>query len=89
MNAIQLEFKFDDNSVDDPLLHLHKRLDDMNASNTKVRKRLFMELGILKKLCYTLKHEVECLQDIIKDIKNEKTKWAYAQGDYLFNVQEP
>lgn len=89
MQHLQMEFSFDNTpEIIDPVLHLHKRLDEMNESNRKVRKKMFMELGVLRKLCFTLKRTTEHLQSVVDEFTGKKNDWMYLQNDCLFSIHE-
>ena len=89
MNAIQLEFNLDcENKEDLKFSQMQKQINEMNDSMGKVRRKIFNEVGELKKLVYELKRENEELKVEVKRLRNEKTEWLYAQGDYLFDVRK-
>lgn len=87
MTAIQLEFNIENESDEDHKLYaMQKQIDCVNESMGKVRRKLFSELGEMKKLICELRTENQNLQETLKELKNEKLHWSYAQGDTLFNV---
>jgi archaellum component FlaC len=87
--AIQLELNLENKTVEELKLDLmQKQLDQMSDSMGKVRKKLFAEMGEVKKLYAQAQREAEELKILIKMIKNEKTQWTYSEGGYLFNVME-
>jgi len=89
MEAQQLEFNLEDRTeLQLQVEYMRKHIDDKCESMDKVRRKLFSELGELKKVCFRLMTENEELKAAIKEIRNEKTEWEYAKGDYLFNVRE-
>lgn len=87
---IQLEFNLDEKSSDQMhIFHMQKQIDEMGESMGKVRRRLFSELGEMKKLFANLQRENDELKNMIKELKNEdQTEWAYCQNGYLFDVKE-
>lgn len=89
MNAIQLEFNLENESETD-VKHsiMQKQLDEMHESMGKVRRKLFSEMGEMKKLYICLKNENDELKRKLKDIRNEKTEWIYTKENYLFDVRE-
>jgi chaperonin cofactor prefoldin len=92
MNAIQLEFKFDNEEMQEPeigsLLHAHVRIDDANKSSEKVRKSLFMKVGMLEKMMKSLQTEVYEMKEILRDLKNEPSPWKYKQDECLFTLPD-
>lgn len=89
MNYIQLELNIENNSSEQIELSLmQKQIDKMEDSMGKVRRRLFSELGEMKKICVNLKKENEELKSILKELKNEKTEWTYEKEGWLFGLQE-
>jgi hypothetical protein len=86
---IQLEFNLENKSPQDFRFEfLEKQLDKMNESMSKVRKRLFAEVGQLKKLHEDLYKENEHLKSILREMRNEKIEWIYKKEDCLFDVAE-
>lgn len=88
MNAIQLEFPLMNDETDPKLAAMRQEMDAMRESMGKVRRRMFSELGEIKKTCSTLYIENEKNKEEIRRLKNEKTDWIYGQGDCLFDVRE-
>lgn len=92
MNAIQLEFNLENRSEEEMHLYMmQKQIDEMCQSMNKVRKKLFAEVGEMKKLCDRLQKENMDLKDALKELKNEpqKTNWIYGQNGRFFDVSEP
>ena len=82
---IQLELNFQEKSVQAMTFDsMQKQLDAMQESMHKVRKKLFGELGEVKKLCASLFQENETLKVKINTLSNEKTEWFYKTEDALF-----
>lgn len=89
MSAIQLELNIHAESQEDfKLSCMQKQIDEICVSMGKVRRKLFAEMGEVKKLCHSLERENKELKSLLEDLKNEKVKWVYAQEGYLFNVSE-
>jgi len=89
MDAIQLEFNLENRSPEEMQMYtMQKQVDQMCESMGKVRKKLFAELGEIKKICYNLKKENDDLKSILKDLKNERTDWIYGQNGCLVDVSE-
>lgn len=89
MTNIQLEFNINNISESEmKLLIMQKQLDEMNESMGKVRRKLFSEMGEVKKVCHNLQIQNEELRLKLKELKNEKTEWIYKTGDNLFDVRE-
>ncbi len=86
MNAIQLEFNFD-NESDLRFSQMEKQISEMNESMGKVRRKIFSEVGELKKLCQTIQEENEALKNQLKKLLNEKTNWEYGKDNLLFKSQ--
>ncbi len=89
MDAIQLEFNLENKSPEDMQLYsMQKQVDQMCESMGKVRKKLFAELGEMKKMYSSLKQENEDLKTILKELKHERTDWIYGQNGCLVDISE-
>ena len=89
MSDLQLEFNIDKKSPEEFQIYLmQKQLDLMTVSMGKVRRRLFSEMGEMKKICGELHKENLELKTLVKEITHEKTQWTYGKNGYLFDVQE-
>ncbi|MEN6512242.1 MAG: hypothetical protein ABFD00_10500 [Chloroherpetonaceae bacterium] len=83
--VIQLEFNLENKTNEEIQLSiLQKQVDQMNDSMGKVRRKLFSELGEVKKICSELQQENYDLKNLIKELKNEKTSWLYKTEGRLF-----
>lgn len=83
--TIQLEFNLENESYEATRCNqMQKQLDLINESLNKTRKRLFCEMGELKKICHQLKVENGELKEVVRDIKGEKIEWLYSQDGQLF-----
>ena len=86
---VQLEFNIENNTPEEVrLLIMQKQIDAMSESMGKVRRKLFSEMGELKKLYAELQRENQDLKTILKELKNERTEWAYGENGCLFDVRE-
>jgi hypothetical protein len=54
----------------------------------KVRRKLFGEMGEMKKCLTALQIENRELRDKLNELTNSKTEWIYQKEDYLFDVKE-
>jgi len=89
MNTIQLELNLNNESGSDlKLFTMQNQLDEMSDSMGKVRRKLFSEMGEMKKLYISLKNENEELKLKLRKMRNEKTEWVYTKEGYLFDVRE-
>jgi hypothetical protein len=89
MNAIQLEFNIkNENEVDFRISFMQKQIDEMNESMGKVRRKLFSEMGEIKKSYSDLHKENEEMKKILQKLRNQKTEWIYSKDEYLFQVVE-
>jgi len=89
MNAIQLEFNVENECYTDLKVSLMQRqLIAMEDSVGKVRRKLFAEMGEIKKMYGEMKIENEKLKDALRLLNDEKTEWDYGQDGYLFDVCE-
>lgn len=89
MNAEQLEFNLDEETeMQIQMGYLRTHIDQKCESMEKVRRKLFAEMGEVKKICLKLVNENEELKTMIREMKNEKTDWVYGEKDCLFNVRE-
>ncbi len=86
---IQLELNFQEKSIQEmTLISMQTQLDAMQESMHKVRKKLFGELGEVKKLYAALFQENETLKIKINSLSNEKTEWFYKTEDALFEERK-
>lgn len=89
MTSIQLELNIENESPEETRLsQMQKQIDEMSESIGKVRRKLFSEMGELKKLCAELQNENKQLKILLKELKNERTEWSYGQEGCLFDVRE-
>lgn len=87
MNAIQLEFNLDDSDEYDIRLScMQKQLDAMNESMGKVRRKIFAEIGELKKLIHCLQQENELLKNRL--MESPKIDWDYSKNHELFSIKD-
>lgn len=84
MADFQLELNIEDRSPDELKIYImQQQIDLLNESMGKVRRKLFAELGVLKKMHFDLQIENENLKKEFSSFKNEKTEWIYCQDGYL------
>jgi hypothetical protein len=88
---VQLEFNLECKSDEELRAELmQKQIDALSDSLTKVRKKLFAEVGALKKVLGEVLIENDHLKDILRKDKHGKTEWLYKTEDgCLFDVREP
>ena len=85
--AIQLELNIENKTPEEIRLSLmQKQIDQMGESMGKVRRKLFAEMGEMKKLYLEVQRENEELKSLLRSLKNEKTEWIYSQNGFLFDV---
>ena len=85
---VQLELNLEEKTEADAKLDLmQKQLDAMNESMGKVRRKVFAEVGELKKLVFGLQQENETLKHQINMMQNKKTEWVYSQDQELFKIK--
>ena len=86
-NNMQLEFNLESLTPEQLTLSImQNQLHVMNESMGKVRRKLFAELGEVKKLYLQMKTENEDLKSKISLLKNEKTEWLYQTNESLFEL---
>lgn len=88
MNAIQLEFDIESRTPEErEFYYMRKEIAAMNESMGKVRRKLFAEIGEMKKACNALHLENEALKAQLREMQNSPTSWEYCKGDRLFDTQ--
>lgn len=89
MSTIQLELNIQGASDNDMKLDImQKQIDSMNESMGKVRRKLFAEVGILKKSLLELANENQTLKNQFMKLEDKKTEWTYGQNGLLFDIKE-
>lgn len=87
--TIQLQFNLDNETPENIKLDaMQKQIDVMSESVGKVRKKMFAELGEVKKIMHILKTENETLKQEVRLLKGEKIEWLYPESEYLFAIKE-
>ncbi len=82
MIEIQLEFNLDKLSASDlRMVEMQKQIDTMSESMHKVRKKLFAEVGDLKKMVLKLQTENDKLK------AENDVKFNYEKKDCLFSIE--
>ena len=85
---MQLELNIESKSEEELKSEImQKQIDALSESLTKVRKKLFAEVGALKKLCGELQQANEILKTSIERVDPEKIQWVYGEGESLFQVE--
>jgi len=88
--AIQLELNIENKTPEEIRLSLmQKQIDQMNESMGKVRRKLFAEMGEMKKTYSQVQKENEELKSILRDLTKQKVEWMYSQNGFLFESHEP
>ncbi|RPJ71736.1 MAG: hypothetical protein EHM20_14390 [Alphaproteobacteria bacterium] len=86
---IQLELNFQEKTFEQMTFDsMQKQLDAMQESMHKVRKKLFGEVGEIKKICSALLSENEILRYKLNNLCQEKTEWFYKTEDSLFEERK-
>jgi hypothetical protein len=86
---IQLELNFQDKTPEEMTLSLmQKKIDEMSESMGKVRRKLFGEMGEVKKAYANLLVEHESLKTQLSTILDKKTEWLYQRGESLFEISD-
>lgn len=86
---MQLELNIEDKTPSEMQLHLmQKQIAEMNESMGKVRRRLFFELGSMKKDFADLAAENNKLRLQLNQMRNSPDEWIYGQEEYLFKIKE-
>lgn len=85
---IQLELNLADHTPEDlKIYYLQKQMEEMNEGLGKMRRRLFAEIGEMKKVYSNLLTENELLKSQVMELRNERTEWTYKESGYLFDVR--
>jgi len=85
---IQLEFNLEDKTPEElKVYYLQKQIQEMNESLGKMRRRMFAEIGELKKVFAKVLSENELLKSQVKELKNEREEWTYKENGSLFDVR--
>lgn len=86
---VQLEFNFDNKAPDEIRLSvMQTQLNQMNDSMGKVRRKLFADLGEMKKVCSALQQENHELKAMLRELKFGKDQWSYKQNGKLFELRD-
>ena len=85
---VQLEFNLEDKTPEElKVYYLQKQIQEMNESLGKMRRRMFAEIGELKKVFANVLSENELLKSQMKELKNEREEWTYKENGSLFDVR--
>ena len=86
---MQLELNLENRSpLEMQVAIMQKQIDLLSESTAKTRKRLFAEIGDLKKTCQKLEQENQSLRIEIEISKSEKCEWRYLEGGSLFEYKQ-
>ena len=86
-NTIQLEFNLENLPPEQLTLSImQNQLHVLNESMGKVRRKLFAELGEVKRLYLQMKTENDELKSKIHLLGHAKTEWLYQTNDSLFEM---
>jgi len=89
MSDIQLELNIDNKTPQElQFLLMQQQIDNLADSMGKVRRKLFSELGEIKKLYFDVQKENEELKAKLQELCYGKTEWIYGQNGCLFDVRE-
>lgn len=86
MTAIQLEFDIYKEEDDRRIFILQKQIDEVLESFGKVRRKLFAEVGELKKICSQLQLENIDLRSQVMEMRGDKFNWVYGVNEKLFDT---
>ena len=82
----QLEFVVDELDIETKLSRMQHKIDAIDESMGKVRRRLFAQIGELQKLCLSIQQENQELRAILNT--SVRDEWSYCQGDNLFSIHK-
>lgn len=86
-DTVQLELNLQEKSLEQMTLDsMQKQIELMHESMHKVRRKLFGEMGELKKLFTQIQQENEYLRAKIAEIAPQKTEWLYQTEEALFEL---
>ena len=86
--TLQLELNIDNLSPNDfALQQMQRQIDDACESMAKVRRKMFAELGQLKKQMAILQKENAELSALIDSLGDKKIEWDYHRDDCLFDIK--
>lgn len=89
MESFQLEFNFENKSAEENYLsQMQRQIDTACGTMSKVRRKLFAELGAMRDKLDKVTRRNESLEREIMRIKGEKIEWLYCQDDFLITVHD-
>ena len=85
MAYIQLELRFEQ-KTDEELSynHLQNQISNNKASMGKIQRKVFQELGEIKKENTRINWELAELKKTLNELIGKKTEYHYFQDDFLF-----
>lgn len=85
---MQVEFNFEGKTKSElDFDMMDKKIQDVKDSSDKVRRKLFAELGEIKKQNLELQKEISEMKMILRDMHYEKMEWEYLQNGKLFELK--
>lgn len=82
---IQLELNLEAKTSDEMQLHyLLSKMNEIQESFGKTRRKLFAELSETKEICKTVQKENEALRRLLNEQSGKTPEWAYLQNGLLF-----
>ena len=85
---VQYELNLEDKTDAEVKIDLiQKQVDATNESMGKVRRKLFAEVGELKKMILALQQDNAMLKNQVAMLLNQRTEWVYSQNEELFSIK--
>lgn len=85
---IQLELNLEDKTSDEMKIYLmQKKIDEFCDSMGKVRRKVFAELGDVKKICVEIQKENLALKETLRKMSGQTDEWVYLQNGWLFDLK--
>lgn len=86
---IQLELNLNDETSDAlKVVVMEKKLFELSDIMGKVRRKLFCELGEVRKVCDQLRDENRKLRELVANMTGRKPEWVYLQDGFLCDLKE-
>lgn len=85
---VQLEINLEDKTTDEMKIYLmQKKIDEVCESMGKVRRKIFADLGEMKRLCVETQQENRELRETLKKLTGQREEWVYLQDGWLFDLK--